>query len=70
MHRMRRAENDRKTDVYFTQLSDVPCNSLPSTMPESNRRNVPIVQQGRDNQSKGSTISSAVSTTPFQNTYR
>ncbi|CAF3808973.1 unnamed protein product [Rotaria sordida] len=59
-----KAENDKKTDVYFTNLSDVPCSSLPDTMMESGHHSVPVIQKSHISQ-----LSSEISSIPFQNTY-
>jgi hypothetical protein len=60
-----RAENDKKTDVYFTGSSDVSCSSLPNTMMESGRHSIPVTRESHTSQA-----SSRISPTPFQTTYR
>ena len=65
-----RAENDKKTDVFFADTSDVPCDSLPNTMMPSARTSVPTDRKTREIESRASPVSSNVTAVPFQNTYR
>lgn len=65
-----KAENDKQTDVYFSHISKVPCNSLPNTMLKSDyHQSRPVVQE-TDN---GITLSSIplpqTLAIPFENTY-
>ncbi|CAF1350708.1 unnamed protein product, partial [Adineta steineri] len=53
-----KAENDKKTDVYFNNLSNVPCNSLSNTM-------ISITQKLYDTESH----TSQRSFIPYQSTY-
>ena len=74
-----KGENDKQTDVYFTDVSDVPCDSLPETMQKTARRSAPTVRGGAaagltDTPSLVPSQSQASSTTRtpptrFQNTY-
>ncbi|CAF3508369.1 unnamed protein product [Rotaria sp. Silwood1] len=59
-----KAENDKKTDVYFTDLSDVPCSLLANTIMESDHHSVSIIRKSHTSPSL-----SEISPTPFQNTY-
>jgi hypothetical protein len=65
-----RAENDKKTDVFFTDISDIPCDSLSNTMMTSARSSIPVNRKTREIESRTSPISSTVPSVPFQNTYR
>ena len=71
-----KGENDKKTDVYFTKISDVSCDSLPETMPKVTRRSIPTVRGRAGTTDNPSTVSSRsqASSTPtsiaqFQNAY-
>lgn len=67
-----KGENDKKTDVYFTTISDVPCQSLPETMPNMIRRSIPTVRGRTGTMDRPSSISSrspASSTAQIQSTY-
>jgi len=33
-----KGENDKQTNIYFDEISDVPCDSLPDTMPQTDRQ--------------------------------
>ncbi|CAF4049780.1 unnamed protein product [Rotaria sp. Silwood2] len=59
-----KAENDKKTDVYFNDLSDVPCSSLSDTIMESGHYLASIIRRSHTSQ-----LSSEISPIPFQNTY-
>jgi hypothetical protein len=68
-----KAENDKQTDVYFSDVSDVPCDSLLDTMPESGRRSIPNVRAAPAGTSSSLTPQSQTSAqtpaTSFKNTY-
>ncbi len=69
-----KAENDKQTDVYFTNVSDVPCDSLPDTMPETGRRSIPTIREAPDagipsSLTSQSQVSAETPTIPFKNTY-
>jgi len=68
-----KAENDKQTDVYFTDVSNIPCDSLPDTMPETGRRSIPTNREAPAGITSSLTPQSQASvqtpTTPFKNTY-
>ncbi len=69
-----KAENDKQTDVYFTNVSDIPCDSLPDTMPEIGRRSVPTARAAPagsipSSLTSQSQASAQTPATSFKNTY-
>ncbi len=68
-----KGENDKQTDVYFTEVSDLPCDLLPDTMPETGRRSIPTTHQAATGIASPLTSQSQASaqtpTTPFKSAY-
>jgi len=69
-----KAENDKQTDVYLTNVSNIPCDSLPDTMPQIGRRSVPTVRETpasgiASSLASQSQASAQTPATSFKNTY-
>ena len=67
---LERAENDRRTDVYFTTQSKAQCDSLLGSITNQNQRLISKIQNLKENQSLSLPISFNPTKVPFQNSYR
>lgn len=65
-----RGESDKKADMFFTEISSIPCESSSNTKNKSDRHTIPNNKKTREIDSYRSQLSSKISSVPFQNTYR
>jgi hypothetical protein len=63
-----KAEDDKRTNVYFSQVSDVPCKASSATTADSTRRSGTTVR-GTATTMAGSSMSSQVPALPLRNAY-
>ena len=70
-----KGEDDKQTNVYFDRISNIPCDQLPNSMPDNDRR---VIATNRERSSRRTTgsfqspsqqSSSRSISKPFQNSY-